>query len=66
VSNFEWVWRYSCFNVTHKTAYKRYEGKTNNLLIEFIGYVNVCIIPTVVYAALPEDEQVMLVTCRGC
>jgi hypothetical protein len=27
-------------NVAHKTTYKKYEGKTNNLLIEFIGYVN--------------------------
>jgi short-subunit dehydrogenase involved in D-alanine esterification of teichoic acids len=27
-------------NVTHKTPYKRYEGKTNDLLIAFIGYVN--------------------------
>ena len=29
VSNFQWVWRYSCLNVTHKKPYKRYEGKTN-------------------------------------
>ena len=35
-----WVWRYSCLNVTHKKPYKRYEGKTNDLLIAFIGYVN--------------------------
>ena len=27
-------------NVTHKKPYKRYEGKTNDLLIAFIGYVN--------------------------
>jgi hypothetical protein len=27
-------------NVTHKKPYKRYEGKTNNLLIAFIVYVN--------------------------
>jgi len=27
-------------NVTHKKPYKRYEGKTNDLLIGFIGYVN--------------------------
>jgi hypothetical protein len=40
VSNFQWVWRYSCLNVTHKKLYKRYEGKTNGLLIAFIGYVN--------------------------
>ena len=40
VSNFQWVWRYSCLNVTHKKPYKRYEGKTNDLLIAFIGYVN--------------------------
>jgi hypothetical protein len=26
--------------VTHKKSYKRYEGKTNDLLIAFIGYVN--------------------------
>jgi len=29
-----------CLNVTHKKPYKRYEGKTNDLLIPFIGYVN--------------------------
>jgi hypothetical protein len=40
VFNFQWVWRYSCLNVTHKLSYKRYEGKTNDLLITFIGYVN--------------------------
>jgi len=38
VSNFQWVW--SCLNVTHKTHYKSCEGKTNDLLIAFIGYVN--------------------------
>jgi hypothetical protein len=27
-------------NVTHKKPYKRYEGKTKDLLITFIGYVN--------------------------
>jgi len=27
-------------NVTHKKPYKRYEGKRNDLLIAFIGYVN--------------------------
>jgi len=27
-------------NVRHKKPYKRYDGKTNNLLIAFIGYVN--------------------------
>ena len=32
--------RYSCLNVTHKKAYKRYEGKTNAFLIAFIDYVN--------------------------
>jgi len=40
VSNFQCVWRYSCLNVTHKTPYKRYEGKTNDVLIAFIGCVN--------------------------
>jgi hypothetical protein len=40
VSNFQWLWRYSWLNVTHKTSYKRYEGKKNYLLIAFIGYVN--------------------------
>jgi len=40
VSNFQWVWRYSCLNVTHQKPYKMYEGKTNDLLITFIGYVN--------------------------
>ena len=27
-------------NVTHKKPYRRYEGKTNGVLIAFIGYVN--------------------------
>jgi hypothetical protein len=27
-------------NVTHKKPYKRYEGKKNDVLIAFIGYVN--------------------------
>ena len=27
-------------NVTHKKLYKRYEGKTNDVLIASIGYVN--------------------------
>ena len=40
MSNFQWVWRYSCLNVTRKKPYKRYEGKANDLLIAFIGYVN--------------------------
>ena len=40
MSNFQWVWRYSCLNVTHKKPYKRYKGKTNDVLIAFIGYVN--------------------------
>jgi hypothetical protein len=40
VSNFQWVWRYSCLNVTHKNSYKSCEGKTNDLLIAFIVYVN--------------------------
>jgi hypothetical protein len=40
VSSFQWVWRYSCLNVMHKKHYKRYEGKTNDLLTAFIGYVN--------------------------
>ena len=40
MSNFKWVWRYSCLNVTHTKPYKRYEGKTNDLLIAFIVYVN--------------------------
>ena len=40
MSSFQWVWRHSCLNVTHKTPYRRYEGKTNDLLIVFIGYVN--------------------------
>ena len=29
-----------CLNVTHKEPYERYEGKTNDVLIAFIGYVN--------------------------
>ena len=39
MSTFQWVWRYSCLNVTHKKPYQSYEGKTN-LLTAFIGYVN--------------------------
>ena len=34
------VWRYSYLNVTHKKPYKRYERKTDDVLIAFIGYVN--------------------------
>jgi len=30
----------SCLDVMHKNPYKRYEGKTNDVLIAFIGYVN--------------------------
>jgi len=26
--------------LTHKKPYKRYEGKTNDILIAFVGYVN--------------------------
>ena len=40
MSNFQLVRRYSCLNVTLKKPYKTYEGKTNDLLIAFIGYVN--------------------------
>ena len=40
MSNFQWVWRYSCLNVTHKKPYKRCEGKTKDVLIAFIGYIN--------------------------
>jgi len=40
VSKFQWVWRYSCLNVTLIKPYKKYEGKTNDVLIVFIGYVN--------------------------
>jgi len=40
VSIFQWVWRYSCLNVTYKEPYKMYEGKRNDVLIAFIGYVN--------------------------
>jgi hypothetical protein len=29
-----------CLNVTLKKPYKTYEGKTNDVLIAFIGYVN--------------------------
>jgi hypothetical protein len=39
VSNFQLVWRYSCLNVMYTKPYKSYEGKTNDLLIAFIGYV---------------------------
>jgi len=42
VSNFQWVWRYSCLNVTHKNRYKRYKGKTNDLFTAFNGHVNDC------------------------
>jgi hypothetical protein len=40
VSNFQWVWKYSCLNFTYKKPYKSYQGKTNALLTAFIGYVN--------------------------
>ena len=40
MSNFQRVWRYGYLNVTHKKPYKRYEGKANDVLIAFIGYVN--------------------------
>ena len=40
MSSFQWLWRYSCLNVTHKKPYKMYEGKTNDIMIAFIGYVN--------------------------
>jgi hypothetical protein len=40
VSNFQWVWRYNCLNVTRKKPYQRYEEKTNDLLIAFTEYVN--------------------------
>ena len=40
VSNFRWVWRYSCLNVTHKKPHKMYEGKKNDILTAFIGCVN--------------------------
>jgi hypothetical protein len=29
-----------CSNVTRKKPYKRYDGKANDVLIAFIGYVN--------------------------
>jgi hypothetical protein len=29
-----------CVNVTHKKPYKKYEGKTNDVLTAFIGYVS--------------------------
>ena len=38
--NFQWAWSYSSLNVMLKKPYKRYEGKTNGLLIAFIDYVN--------------------------
>jgi len=40
VSNFQWVWRYSCLNVTHEKPFKMYKGKINDLLIAFIVYLN--------------------------
>jgi len=40
LSNIQWVWRYSCLNVTHENPYKRYEGKTNDESIAFIAYVS--------------------------
>jgi len=40
MSNFQCVCGYSCLNVMHEKPYKRYEGKTNDLLIAFIGYAN--------------------------
>jgi len=29
-----------CLNVTQKTPYKKYEGKTKDVLIAFTGYIN--------------------------
>ena len=40
MSSYQWVWRYSCLNVMHKKPYKISEGKTNDVLIAFIAYVN--------------------------
>ena len=40
MSNFQRVLKYRCMNVTHNKSYKRYEGKTNDVLIALIGYVN--------------------------
>ena len=40
VPNFQWVWIYSCLTVTHKKPYKWYEGKTNDVLVACIFYVN--------------------------
>ena len=40
VSNFQWMWRYTFLNVMHKKPYKKYEGKTNDVLVAFIGYLN--------------------------
>ena len=39
VSNCRWVWRNSYLNVIHIKPYKRYEGKTNDVLIAYIGCV---------------------------
>jgi hypothetical protein len=39
VSNFQWVWKNNCLNFTHKKQEKTYEGKTNDVLTVFIGYV---------------------------
>ena len=38
--NFHCMWRYSCVNVTYKKPYKRHEGRTSDVLITFISYVN--------------------------
>ena len=39
MSNFQWVWRYSCLNVTHKKAYKSTKER-QMILIALIDYVN--------------------------
>jgi hypothetical protein len=36
VVNFQWVWRYSCLNVTHKKPYTSYEGKQMTYLLHLL------------------------------
>ena len=40
MSNFQLVSRYSYLNVTHRKPHKKYERKTNDVLIAFTVYVN--------------------------
>jgi len=54
VSNFQWVWRYSCLNVTHKKPYKRYEDKTPYMYIYRVFQEEELIVLEVVVWTIPS------------